>query len=59
MNDYQVQVRQWTDIHEANKGLYEFIQGCNDNDVEILDITSHVTETDICMTYVFIFKVRW
>ncbi|MFB4472725.1 hypothetical protein ACDI16_07230 [Oceanobacillus caeni] len=59
MNDYQIEMKQWSNINQATKGVNEFIEDCNNNDVEILDITTHVTEIEDFMTYVFIFKVRW
>ncbi|MED0665675.1 hypothetical protein P4T04_05005 [Bacillus badius] len=58
MNDYQIVIKQWTNPILATEGVNTFIQDCNDNDVEILDITSHVTEIEDFMTYVFIFKIN-
>jgi len=59
MNNYTIEVKRWNTHKEATEGVNEFIADCNDDDVEILDITSHVTEIEDYMTYVFIFKVRY
>ena len=59
MNNYTIEIKQWANYKEATEGVNEFIADCNDDDVEILDITSHVTEIEDYMTYVFIFKVRY
>lgn len=59
MNNYTIEIKQWGNHKEATEGVNEFIEICNDDDVEILDITSHVMEIEDYMTYVFIFKVRY
>ena len=58
MNDYQIEVKQWLKPRLATEGVNKFIRDCNDNDVEILEITSHVTEVEDYMTYIFVFKIR-
>lgn len=41
----------------AEYEINEFIEHCNDNDMEILDITSHVTiDTNDYYSYTFIIK---
>lgn len=58
MNNFIIEVKHWGSPEEATNGTNDFINYCNDNDIEILDITSHVTEIVNYMSYVFIFKVR-
>lgn len=58
LNNYRVEMKQWTNIIKAEKEVNEYIAGCNENGVKILDITTHVTEIEDFMTYVFIFKIR-
>ncbi|WP_145524122.1 hypothetical protein [Virgibacillus sp. SK37] len=59
MNEFEIVIKEWYSAVEANEGVNDFIDDCNDNDVEIFDITSHVTENvDGCTTYVFVFKVE-
>ena len=58
MNHYSIEIRQWTSHTEATEGVNNFIEECNENRIRILDITSHVTEIEDFMTYVFIFKIN-
>ena len=59
MNNYTIEIKQWANYKEATEGVNEFIGSCNDEDVEILDITSHITEIEDYTMYVFIFKVGY
>ncbi|MCM3637735.1 hypothetical protein M3152_08370 [Sporosarcina luteola] len=58
MNDFQMVVKGWYSQAEANEGLRSFIAECNYNKDEILSVTSHVTETEDGMSYVFVFKIK-
>lgn len=56
MNNYAIEVKQWTSCAKATEGVNEFIADCNEKGIEIIETTSHVTEIEDFMTYVFIFK---
>ncbi|UJF27451.1 hypothetical protein [Planococcus sp. 107-1] len=58
MNNYRIEVKAWVGRNKATEGTNKFISECNDAGVKILDITTHVTETEECMTYIFIFKLE-
>ncbi|MBT2569847.1 hypothetical protein [Planococcus sp. ISL-110] len=57
MNNFRIEVKQWINAGKATQGVNEFIAECNEQNIEILDITSHVTEIEDYMTYVFVFKI--
>lgn len=58
MNNYRIEVKTWVGSSKATEGANQFITECNDQGVEILEIISHVTESEDYMSYVFIFKLK-
>lgn len=58
MNKFEIIIEEFCNQYQANNGVNEFIKECSNNNSEILDITSHITEgAGGVPTYVFIYKV--
>lgn len=58
MNNFSIVVKKWYKSAEAQSGVNEFIELCNEHTVQIIDFTSHVTETEDGLTYSFVFKIK-
>lgn len=59
MNNFEIKIIEFGCPIKANEGVNEFIEDCNDNDIKILDITSHVVvDNDGYYSYVFVFKLQ-
>lgn len=57
MNNFEIEVLEFNSPTNAANGVNEFINDCNDNDIEILETTSHVTGDIDSYSYTFIFKL--
>ncbi|MBE1557004.1 hypothetical protein [Sporosarcina limicola] len=57
MNKFEIIIEEFDSQYEANKGVNEFIRDCADTNIEVLEITSHMTAIGKNITYVFIYKV--
>lgn len=50
---------EWGSPKEANEGINQFIDDCYFDNVNILDMTSHVSiDSNDCYSYTFIFKLN-
>lgn len=59
MNDFEIQVLEYASPSEATEGVNDFIHDCNNEGLEILDMTSHMTVSeDSYYSYTFIFKLK-
>lgn len=59
MNNFEIEIKQWHGLRSANAAVNEYIAECTDQGLEVVEVTSHVSEDDEGYTFTFVFKLKW
>lgn len=59
MNNFEIDIKQWYGSIEAKAEINKYIAECTDQGLEIVEVTTHVSEDDKGFSYAFIFKLKW
>lgn len=59
INNFEITILKWESRKLANQGVNDFIEDCNIDGIEVIEITNHINiDSEDVHSYSFVFKTK-